>query len=288
MQTPAELFDLTGRTAVVTGASSGLGVTFAEGLSAAGANVVLAARRRARLDEVAARIEAAGGSALAVECDVTDEASTAALMDAAMERYERLDVVVANAGVVAEAGTVPEKMTAQMFDQTLRVNVVGVFNTCQAAARHMLRAGRGVLVPIASVAGLGATFESPGAYSASKSAVISLTQHLALRWGDRGVRVNALAPGWFPSEMTQAVIDIPPFKQRLLDQTAIGRLGEPEELVGPLLLLCSDAGSYMTGSTLVVDGGTSCSVGEAPYPAAMYESTADRVGDMATRIMPEA
>lgn len=288
MAKASELFDLSGRTVVVTGASSGLGATFAEALAEAGANVVLAARRVDRLEELAARIEGGGGSALAFECDVTDPEATAALMAAAVERFGSIDVVVANAGVVAEGGTVPEKMPPDLFLETLRVNVQGAFITCQAAARHMLPAGRGVMVLLASVAGLGAHFEVPGAYGASKAAVINLTQHLALRWGDRGIRVNALAPGWFPTEMTEVVIGIPPFAQRLRDQTAMDRLGDPKELVGPLLLLCSDAGSYMTGATLVVDGGASASLGEAPYPEELYSAFAEAIpGGLAERIMPE-
>lgn len=288
MAPPHTLFDMTDRTAVVTGASSGLGVVFAEALAEAGANVVVAARRVSRLEEVAARITSAGGAALAVECDVTDAESTAALMDAAVARFGGLDVVVANAGVVAEGGTVPEKMPPDLFEQSLRVNVVGTFNTCQAAARHMLPAGRGIMVTLASVAGMGAHYEVPGAYGSAKAAIINLTQHLALRWGDRGIRVNALAPGWFPSEMTDVVIGIPAFNQRLRDQTALDRLGDPKELVGPLLLLCSEAGSFMTGTTLVVDGGASCSLGEAPFPDALYDAFAANVpGGLAERIMPD-
>lgn len=287
MPKPSELFDLTGKTAVVTGASSGLGVVFAKALADVGANVVIAARRKERLEDVAGEIAAGGGRALAVECDVTDPESTAALMAAALEEFGSLDVIVANAGVVAEGGTVPEKMPPDLFSRSLEVNVTGTFNTCQAAAQHMLRSGGGVMVTLASVAGMGAHFEIPGAYGAAKAAIINLTQHLALRWGDRGIRVNALAPGWFPSEMTDIVIGIPPFAQRLKDQTAIGRLGDPEELVGPLLLLCSDASSYMTGTTLVVDGGATCSVGESPFPEELYAAFAANIpGGLAERIMP--
>ena len=251
----------------MTGASSGLGVVFAEALAEAGAAVAVAARRADRIEEVAERITSNGGTAIAVECDVTDSASTDALMAAAVEQLGGIDVVVANAGVAAEGAMVTEKIPTPIFEQTISVNLTGTFNTCRAAAQHMLPKGSGSIVTLASVAGLGAHYEIPAAYGAAKAAIINLTQHMALRWSSRGVRVNALAPGWFPSEMTDLVLEIPPFKQRIVDQTASGRLGDPQELIGPLLLLASDAGSYMTGATLTVDGGITASVGESPFPA---------------------
>lgn len=282
-----QLFDLTGRTAVVTGASSGLGVTFAETLAAAGANVVLAARRVERLQELADRIEAGGGAARAVECDIADAEATDALMETATDAFGSLDVVVANAGVVAEGAAMPEQMTAELFRRTMDVNVTGTFNTCRAAGRRMLAAGGGSIITVASIAGLGASFESPGAYSASKAAVISLTQHLALRWGDRGVRVNALAPGWFPTEMTEVPLAAEPLRDRIAGQTCLRRVGDPPELAGPLLLLASEAGSYLTGSVLSVDGGMSASVGTSPYPEPMFDALAERVPDgRGVRIMP--
>ncbi len=283
-----ELFDLTGKVAVVTGASSGLGVLFAEALAEAGAAVAVAARRTDRIEEVAGRITSNGGTAIAVECDVTDSASTDGLIAAAADQLGGVDIVVANAGVVAEGAMVTEKIPTPVFEQTISVNLTGTFNTCRAAAQHMLPRGSGSMITLASVAGLGAHYEVPAAYGAAKAAIINLTQHMALRWGARGLRVNALAPGWFPSEMTDLVLDIPPFKQRIIDQTAIGRLGEPRELVGPLLLLASDAGSYMTGTTLTVDGGTTASVGESPFPADLTAMFAQAIPDgMAEPIVPE-
>jgi NAD(P)-dependent dehydrogenase (short-subunit alcohol dehydrogenase family) len=281
------MFDLSGRVAVVTGASSGLGVTFAEALASAGASVAVAARRRERIEEVAARINDDGGRAIAVECDVTDPESTERLMATTVEELGGVDVVVANAGVVAEGAAVTEKVPPALFDQTMAVNVAGTFNTCQAASKRMLAGGGGVMITLASVAGLGAHFEIPIAYGAAKAAIINMTQHMALRWGSRGVRVNCLAPGWFPSEMTDFVLEMPVFKQRLVDQTSLGRIGEPEELVGPLLLLASDAGSYMTGTTLVVDGGTSASLGEAPPSPELVEMFAGALPDgLGVPIMP--
>lgn len=282
------LFDLTGRTAVVTGASSGLGITFAETLVDAGANVVLAARRAERLEELAGRIEAAGGRACAVSCDIVDPDQTEALMAQAVDTFGSVDVVVANAGVVAEGGAVPEQVKPELFARTVEVNLAGTFHTCQAAGRRMLAGGSGSIITVASVAGLGASFEAPGAYSASKAATISLTKDLALRWGDRGVRVNSIAPGWFPSEMTDVPLSVPPLRERIEGQTALRRVGTPKELAGALLLLASDAGSYMTGTVISVDGGQSASFGTSPYPDMLYAGLAERVPDgMGVRIMPE-
>ena len=284
-----DLFDLSGKVAVVTGASSGLGAYFAGVLADAGAAVVLAARRADRLAEVQQTIADAGGQAIAVECDVAEPESTEALMATAQGQFGGLDVVVANAGIASERSIVTEKLPIELFQETLAVNLTGAFNTCQAAGRRMLSQGSGSIINVSSVAGLGASYETPAAYSASKAGLISLTQHLALRWGRRGVRVNALAPGWFPSEMTDIPLSNPAFRGRIENQTATGRAGELHELAGPLLLLASDAGSYTTGITLAVDGGTSASLGEHPPSPEMIAANAERWPDgLGEPIMPEA
>lgn len=284
----SDLFDLTGKVAVVTGGSSGLGVVFAEALADAGAAVAVAARRADRIADVAEKINASGGRAIAVECDVTDAASTDALMDATIEQLGGLDVVVANAGVVAEGAIATEKIPTAIFEQTVSVNLTGTFNTARAAAQRMLPKGSGNIITLASVAGLAASYEIPAAYGAAKAAIINLTRHMATRWGTRGIRVNALAPGWFPSEMTDLVLGIPAFKDRLVNQTALGRIGDPHELIGPLLLLASDASSFMTGTTVSVDGGSSASVGESPFPMELVEMFAQAIPDgMGAPIMPQ-
>ena len=281
---PTDRFSLEGKTAVVTGASSGLGVTFAEALAAAGANVVVSARRADRLAEVAKVI---GDRALAVTCDVTDPEACEALMSAAVSHFGGLDVVVANAGAVPEGGAMPEKIPSGMFAESINVNLVGTFNTCSAAGRHMLADGSGSIINIASIAGMGGHFNTPAGYSAAKAGIINLTQHMALRWGDRGVRVNAIAPGWFPSEMTNQVLEVPAWLDRLNSQTAMHRIGQPDELVGALLLLASNAGSYMTGQVIAVDGGMSSSIGQAPYPEELYGLHAMIMPDgLGERIMP--
>lgn len=270
MTAVAPLFDLTGRVALVTGASSGLGVTFAEGLAAAGADVVLAARRVDRLEEVAGRIRERGRRALPVACDVTDAAQVEAAVEAAVEEFGRIDVLVANAGSVPDGFSMPERIPLELFEQSVKVNLIGTWTTAQAVGRRMLERGAGSIIVVSSYTGMAGVPFFPPAYQASKAALFNVTQQLAASWGDRGVRVNALAPGWFPSEMTEAVLAAPMFRERIDAQAALGRAGRPEELLGPLLLLASDASSYMTGATITVDGGTSASVGAPPYTAELF------------------
>lgn len=259
-------YDLTGRAALVTGASSGLGVTFAAALADAGADVVLAARRTDKLQAVAADIqERAGRRALAVACDVTDPDQVEAAVQLAVSELGRLDIVVAGAGAVPEGFSMPEKLPPDLWRQSIDVNLSGTWYTCQSAGRVMLARGSGSIIIMSSYAGISGVPNFPPAYQASKAAVMNMTQALAASWGDRGVRVNALAPGWFPSEMTDLVLAAPNWKARCDAQAPLGRTGQPQELVGPLLLLASDAGSYMTGVIVKVDGGTSSVVGMSPY-----------------------
>jgi gluconate 5-dehydrogenase len=282
------LHDLSGRTALVTGASSGLGVTFARGLAYAGANVVVAARRADRLDAVAEEIRASGTQALAVPCDVTDAGQVARLVDQAVERFGRIDVLVANAGQTPEGGVRPERVPNELFEQSLRVNVMGTWHCCREVGARMLVDGKGgSIITMSSVAGLGGQQNFPVAYQTAKAAIINLTRNLACSWADRGVRVNALAPGWFPSEMTDAWLAVPVWRARVEGQAAMGRVGDPQELVGPLLFLASPASSYVTGHALVVDGGTSASYGADRYGEALFGLHAAAVPDgLGERVLP--
>jgi NAD(P)-dependent dehydrogenase (short-subunit alcohol dehydrogenase family) len=264
-------FDLTGRVALVTGASSGLGVTFASALADAGADLVLAARRTDRLHDVAGEIaERTGRRALPVACDVTDPDQVEAAVQLAVSELGRLDVAVANAGAVPEGFALPEKLPPDLWRRSIDVNLTGTWLTCQSAGRVMLAQGSGSIIVISSYTGISGVPNFPPAYQASKAAVMNITESLAASWGDRGVRVNALAPGWFPSEMTDAVLAAPDWKARCDAQAPLGRTGRPEELVGPLLLLASDAGSYMTGAILQIDGGTAAVVGMTPYDESLW------------------
>jgi NAD(P)-dependent dehydrogenase (short-subunit alcohol dehydrogenase family) len=251
---PASLFDLRGRVAIVTGASSGLGVTFARGLAAAGAFVVLAARRLEKLEALAAELEAGGAEALAVGCDVAREADVDRLVAAVQERFGRLDVLVNNAGTV-HVGPAEDEDLAR-FREIVEVNLTGVFVCAQRVGRVMLASGRGSIVNVASILGLVASGQvKQASYCASKGGVVNLTRELAAQWARRGVRVNAIAPGWFESEMTADMFSDPGSLQWMRSRDPMGRVGRDEELVGPLLFLASDASSYVTGQTLAVDGG---------------------------------
>lgn len=238
---------------MVTGASSGLGVHFAEGLAGAGAAVVLAARREERLESLRAELEGRGAEVLAVRCDVADEAQVDDLARRALARFGRVDVLVNNAGV---ATTIPALGdTVDGFRRVLEVNLVGAFACCRAFAPGMIERGGGSIVNVASILGLVGVGVIPQAsYNASKGGVITMTRELAAQWARLGVRVNALAPGYFPSEMT-AGLDNDEGARFIRRRTPLGRAGRPDELVGPLLLLASDASTYVTGQVLVVDGG---------------------------------
>jgi NAD(P)-dependent dehydrogenase (short-subunit alcohol dehydrogenase family) len=287
MSTIQDLFSLEGKTAVVTGASYGLGVTMAKGLASAGANVVLAARSTDKLHATAKEIESAGGHALAQQCDVGDEASVGEMVEAACRRFGRIDILVNNAGQSAEAGVMPEKVPGALFEQTVRVNLLGTWYCCQAVGERMLRDGRGgSIINISSVAGASGQQNFPPAYQASKAAVINLTRNLACSWADRKIRVNCIAPGWFPSEMTAAWFAVPQFLERFEKQSPMARVGNPEELIGALLLLASDAGSFITGQTLAVDGGLTAMQGQL-YTEELFAMQAEVMPEgLGTRILP--
>jgi NAD(P)-dependent dehydrogenase (short-subunit alcohol dehydrogenase family) len=248
----SSLFRLDGRTAVVTGASSGLGDRFARVLHAAGATVVVAARRAERLADLAADL---GDRVLALPADLSVEADRERLIAAAFELDGRLDVLVNNAG--ASKPVPAESETLSQFDAALAINLVAPFHLSQLAARHMLAAGSGSIVNIASILGLVASAPMKDVtYCASKGAVVNMTRQLGCEWGRKGVRVNAIAPGWFPSEMTQAeMFDDEGGAQFVARNTPMGRPGTPDELDGALLYLAGPASSYVTGQVLTVDGG---------------------------------
>ena len=249
-----KVFSLAGKVALVTGASSGLGKHFAGVLAEAGAQVGVGARRLERLNNVVASIESAGGRALAAQLDVTDPDSIRSLFKMTTDTVGLIDVVVNCAGI-AKTGDFIELGDAE-WNKVFAVNVDGARRVSQEATRRLIDAERpGVIVNIASVAGIGA---APGwtVYATSKAAVIHLTKTMATELWRFNIRVNALCPGYFPSEMSEAFL-ASERGQEYVDHFPPRRVGELHELTGPLLLLASDASSYMTGVTLPVDGGHS-------------------------------
>ncbi len=249
-----ELFGLTGRVAVVTGASSGLGVGFARALAQAGAHLVLAARRVDRLEALAVELGEAGVEVLPVACDVTDASQVEALKDACLERFGRVDILVNNAGVTE---IVPaEEETEESFLRVLDVNLNGVFHCAQRFGRVMLEAGRGSIINVSSIFGLVGSGSIPqAAHSASKGAVVNMTRELAAQWARLGVRVNGIAPGFFKSEMTEEMFSDERSMAWVRRKTPMGRPGDVEELAGAVVFLASDSSSYVTGQTIAVDGG---------------------------------
>jgi gluconate 5-dehydrogenase len=258
MTTLQELYSLKGKVALVTGASSGLGVEFAKGLAIAGADTALLARRKDRLEALAAELRGLGVRCLPVQADVADDGQ----IESAVAEVERglgpVEILVNNAGI-ADYGR-SEKLSREQWEQVVAVNLSAVLRLSQRVARVMIERGRGGrIVNLASVAGLEANAIFPTvAYTATKHGVVGMTRQMAIEWAKHGITVNAIAPGWFPTEMNidpRAGDILPKFKERMIERTPMGRLGRTGELMGALIFLASPAASYVTGVTLPVDGG---------------------------------
>ncbi len=250
--TAAQIFDLTGKVALVTGASSGLGVRFAEVLAENGAAVAVVARRADRLAALKSRIETSGGRAVAIEADVCDGVAMRRAFDAAEQAFGTVTILVNNAGVVQSGRAV--ELAEEDWRRVLATNLDAVFFWAQEAARRLLAAGKsGAIVNIASVLGI-TPDNGVVSYAAAKAGVIQVTKALAIELAFKGIRVNAIAPGWITTEMNHDYLA----SERgaaMKKKIPMGRFGETRDLDGPLLLLASDAGSYMTGAIIVADGG---------------------------------
>jgi NAD(P)-dependent dehydrogenase (short-subunit alcohol dehydrogenase family) len=248
----ADIFNLAGKVALVTGASSGLGERFAQVLAANGASVALVARRKERLAVLQKKIKAAGGKAIAIQADVTDRAAMSKAFDDAEKAFGTVTVLINNAGV-AHSNRVLE-LSEQEYRRVLDTNLDAVFFNAQEAAKRMIAAGRkGAIVNTASVLGLGVS-KGTAAYAIAKAGVIQATKALALELAFKGVRVNAIAPGWFMTEINHDFL-MSEEGRKLTRAIPVGRFGNEGDLDGALLLLASDAGAYIAGATVVVDGG---------------------------------
>lgn len=255
MPTIPQLFDLTDRVAIVTGGSRGLGQEMAEGLAEAGARLMLCARREEWLRPTLVDMHARGFIADGMLCDVSKPSDVQAVIAKTMATYGQIDILINNAGL--SWGEAPETMPLDKWQRVLDTNLTGAFLFSQAAGREMLKRQYGRIVNIASVSGLHGLVRGPhyAGYAASKAGLMGLTRELAATWGPRGIRVNAIAPGFFHSRLADPVI--PLAEDQIKSFSPIPRVGAPGELKGVAVFLAADASNYITGQTIVVDGGGS-------------------------------
>jgi NAD(P)-dependent dehydrogenase (short-subunit alcohol dehydrogenase family) len=247
------LFDLTGKTAIVTGSSRGIGRAIAEALAGAGANVVISSRKQDQCEDAAAAIRAAGGSAHAVAAHAGDPAQLKALVEATRQKFAAADILVCCAGVNPHYGPMVE-MPDAAFDRIMSANVKNVLYLSGLVLPEMAARRDGAILILSSIAGLRGT-RGLGGYAISKAAEMQLARNLALEWGAHNIRVNCIAPGLIRTEFARALWEDETLVKRRLEATPLGRLGEPEDIAGAALLLVAPAGRYITGQTLVIDGG---------------------------------
>ncbi|WP_405145250.1 SDR family oxidoreductase [Sphaerisporangium sp. NBC_01403] len=247
-----QAFDLSGRNALVTGASRGIGRAIALAYAEAGADVALVARSPETLAEVVKEVEALGRRAYAIPCDLTDREAAGAAVREAIESLGHLDIVVNNAG--GSNFIVPFKdLRLSGWDKLMRLNLDSAMAVCHAVAPHLLERGGGSVINVASVAAQGAPFMAP--YAAAKAGLVALTKSLALEWAGNGVRVNALCPGWTATDLNRSLWEDENASRATISSVPMGRWGTPEEMAHPAVFLASPASSYMTGQVLFIDGG---------------------------------
>ncbi|WHX38538.1 SDR family oxidoreductase [Mesobacillus sp. AQ2] len=251
----SELFSLKGKVAIVTGGGRGLGEQIAVGFAEAGANVVVCSRRVEACEEVSQKLKEIGVESLALKCDITNPEDVKNVVDQTVEKFGRIDILVNNSG--ASWGAPAEEMPLEAWQKVMNVNVTGTFLMSQTAGKVMLEQGSGKIINIASVAGLKGSnpkvMDAIG-YNASKGAVITFTKDLAVKWGPRGIYVNAIAPGFFPTKMSKGLLE--KGGQSILEGTPLRKFGSDTDLKGVAVFLAAPASDYITGDIVVVDGGT--------------------------------
>jgi len=251
---PSDLFDINGRTAIITGAGRGLGAALASSFATAGARVVLGDQDEQTARASAGAIRASGGTGIAARCDITSERDVRDLVELAVQTYGRLDILVNNAGINIPKPA--EDLTLDEWNRIIGVNLTGTFICCQIGGAVMLRQGEGCIVNICSIHGhVGSYVHKAAAYNASKAGIINLTRSLALEWGERGVRVNGISPGPLRTDLMAKRLENPDYVRKLMERPAIKRIGMPEDIVGAAIFLASPAASWLTGQILAVDGG---------------------------------
>ncbi|MGA2462045.1 MAG: glucose 1-dehydrogenase [Candidatus Bathyarchaeia archaeon] len=251
-----DIFSLRGTSAIVTGGSMGIGLTIAETLAEGGSNLAICSRNLSRCEQSATELRKSGSTVLAIKADVTNPEEVERMVAVAHEKFGRINILVNNAGIAWAAP--PEKMTLEDWKKVLEVNLTGAFTCSQAVGRRMIHDGGGVIINVTSVVALSGTDENildAISYNASKGGLISFTKDLAVKWAKYGIRVNALALAFFPTHLTEWVIEHR--KDRIIERVPMRRLGVPEDVKGAILFLASRASDYVTGQVLNVDGGMS-------------------------------
>ena len=254
------MFSLKDKVALITGSSRGIGKAIAEAMAQADARVVISSRKAEACEKVAAGIRAAGGDAAAIPCNVSDLGQLQRLVDATIGRWGKIDVLVCNAAVNPHFGSSLE-ISEEAYDKTMTTNVKNVLWLCRAVIPQMAERKDGVIIIVSSIAGLKGTHRL-GTYALSKAADMQMTRNLAVEWGPSNIRVNCIAPGLVRTDFARALWDDPDNYRRAVAAYPLGRLGESEDIAGAAVFLASRAGAWITGQTLVVDGGTSVAAGQ--------------------------
>lgn len=270
------MFDFTGKVVLITGASYGLGEQFAYAFADAGANLVLTARSTEQLETVAKACEDRGSKVTIVPGDVSVEDDVRKVIATGIEEQGQIDVLINNAGIADPRGVCAEKFDSETFNQILSVDLVGAFYYARDCGRHMLERGSGNIVNITSIMASGANENNVMGYSAAKGGLLNMTYQLGVEWADRGVRVNAVSPGFIITEMTRPMLEALGMDKWIESRTPMRRLGEVQEVTNAVMFLASDLASYITGVDLLVDGGTNASNGTFQIPPIHHEWNEDR------------